>query len=111
MLKAVFVLHSNKIIHCDIKPSNFLVFYRDKINNSANKLTSEQKEQNENNKNNISSEDSKNYHYNNYECETDIMIKLTDFGVSHVISNENTMAHAKFACGSYDYKAPELKNV
>ena len=38
-------------------------------------------------------------------------LKLTDFGLSHIISDGDKVTFAKFACGTHNYKAPELINV
>jgi serine/threonine protein kinase len=39
------------------------------------------------------------------------VLKLTDFGLSHMIPEKEKVAFAKFSCGTHNYKAPELINV
>ena len=51
--------------------------------------------------------------YTSYEdiIEHTSYLKLTDFGLSHIISDGDKVAFAKFTCGTHNYKAPELINV
>jgi serine/threonine protein kinase len=45
------------------------------------------------------------------EDEEDHTVKITDFGLAHIISQGNTKAYLKYSCGSFGYSAPEKKNV
>ena len=50
--------------------------------------------------------------YNHYdEINYDCSIKLTDFGLAHIIPDGEQFAFAKFSCGTHQYKAPEVTNV
>lgn len=71
-------IHSIGIIHCDIKPQNFLLFG-----------------------NNGHSDDS---------FDENILIKLCDFGLCHYVDPKTEKAAMKLPCGTYQYKAPEIKN-
>ena len=39
------------------------------------------------------------------------MLKLADFGLCHIIPYGEKTTFAKFACGTHNYKAPEVLNV
>ena len=93
VLSALVDIHKNNIIHCDLKPDNFLLFSSDNfiLDTSMNEEDSE----------NLSAE----------ADDEDQIVKLTDFGLSHIISQGNTKTYIKYPCGSYGYSAPEKKSV
>jgi serine/threonine protein kinase len=43
--------------------------------------------------------------------DQDHLVKITDFGLAHIISQGNTKAYLKYPCGSFGYSAPEKKSV
>ena len=94
ILSALSDIHRNNVIHCDIKPENFLLFIGESNSTSKNNIDDEE--------NSMEIDDDE---------EIESVIKLTDFGLSHIISNGNTKAYLKFPCGSYGYSAPEKKSV
>lgn len=79
ILTALNEIHSRGVVHCDIKPQNFLLF-----NNTGH------------------SDDS---------FDENIVLKLTDFGLCHYIDPSTGKAYMKMACGTHQYKAPEVQNV
>jgi serine/threonine protein kinase len=78
-------IHRSNIIHCDIKPHNFIIF---------------------------ESED-KDIDMNVSDCSYDpnVVVKISDFGLSHLISNGSNKAYLKYKCGTHSYTAPEVINV
>ena len=94
ILTALSDIHRNNVIHCDIKPENFLLFIENSNSESNNNIDEDE--------NSMDNDDDE---------EIDSVVKLTDFGLSHIISNGNTKAFLKFPCGSYGYSAPEKKSV
>ena len=94
ILSALSEIHRNNVIHGDIKPDNFLLF------RSEDSLTSYE---NRDNQSDIDDEE-------DYE-ENERLVKLTDFGLSHIISNGNFKAYMKHPLGTYGYIAPEVKSV
>jgi serine/threonine protein kinase len=97
MLTGIALVHENNIIHCDVKPQNFLLFTEDMLINS-------------NNKENINDLDLSIDSYEDITEHTSIL-KLADFGLCHVIPKGEKVAFAKYSCGTHIYKAPELTNV
>jgi serine/threonine protein kinase len=43
--------------------------------------------------------------------ETVDRIKLTDFGLAHIINPKTNKAYMKYRAGTMEYKAPEVKDV
>lgn len=91
ILSALNIIHKNGIIHCDIKPQNMLVFSSDST-----------KDVNLNEEENDESVDS---------IETPQILKLTDFGLAHIIPAKSSKAFMKYRCGTHGYTAPEVGNV
>lgn len=79
ILNALDELHKRGIIHCDIKPFNFLLF-----NNTG---------------------------HSDESFDENIEVKLTDFGLCHFIDESTGKSHMKLACGTHNFKAPEVDNV
>jgi serine/threonine protein kinase len=79
-------IHKNNIIHCDIKPHNFLIF-----------KTEEE------------GEEELNESYDSFDPTQ--LLKITDFGLSHVIPLGSDKALMKQRCGTFSYTAPEIGNV
>ncbi len=104
IIKTLCILHKNNIIHCDVKPTNFLIFPASSKVKVGNLMDS-------NADLCIVTDNSSDYSFNTYEDENDTIIKLTDFGLAHIIPEGEQLAYAKFICGTHAYKAPELKNV
>ncbi len=92
ILSALSEIHRNNVIHGDIKPDNFLLFNTDESSTYY---------ENRDNQSDIEDE----------EEDYDRIIKLTDFGLSHIISNGNTKTYMKHPLGTYGYIAPEVKSV
>jgi serine/threonine protein kinase len=79
ILTALDEMHSRGIIHCDIKPQNFLLFG--------------------------------NAGHTDDSFDENIVLKITDFGLCHYIDPNTGKAEMKIACGTFNYKAPEIQNV
>lgn len=78
-MTALDEMHSRGIIHCDIKPQNFLLFG--------------------------------NAGHTDDSFDENIVLKITDFGLCHYIDSSTGKADMKIACGTFNYKAPEIQNV
>jgi serine/threonine protein kinase len=94
MLNAINECHLNNVIHCDIKPQNFLIFNTAELGCSLSEsLLDEQAD--------ISID----------SYDPNCILKMTDFGLSHYIPHGMDKAFMKFACGTFPYRAPEIRNV
>lgn len=94
-------MHSNGLVHCDIKPHNFLLF-KQIIE------VSEKSEDESEDRSGSSSESSK--YFNSFNNSRTSKVKLCDFGLSHVIGKEGKV-YLKMICGTMKYMAPEVKEV
>ncbi len=82
ILNGLVEIHKNNVIHCDIKPQNFLLFYSEDECEPPDKSVS--------------------------SFDSDGVLKITDFGLSHIIPAGQTKAFMKFRCGTFGYSAPEV---
>jgi serine/threonine protein kinase len=94
VLTALRDIHKYNIIHCDIKPQNFLLFKVDQ----DNQVIDEEEEEADDNDSMAS-----------YDPNT--MLKVTDFGLAHIINRDSDKAYMKFRAGTHEYIAPEIKDV
>jgi serine/threonine protein kinase len=83
MLNAINEVHKYNIIHCDIKPQNFLLFYAEDGNTSLD-----------------TSIDS---------YDDSCILKLSDFGLAHRL--ENNRAYMRYKAGTFQYQALEIVDV
>jgi serine/threonine protein kinase len=83
MINAINEIHKNNIIHSDIKPQNFLLFYEDDLDRSVDTSTD--------------------------SYYSSVVLKLTDFGLAHPGEGEKTFM--KYKSGTYSYQAPEICDV
>ena len=86
ILNGLSEIHKNNIIHCDIKPHNFLLFKSDE-----------------------GEDDVMNSSFDLFDPH--ILLKITDFGLAHAIKLGDDRAHMKYKCGTFNYTAPEVKDV
>ncbi len=93
ILNGLNEIHKNNIIHCDIKPQNFLIFYDDEeIENKT--LINESLDEN--------------LQLSVTSLYTNSYLKITDFGLSHFIPSGQDKAYMKYRCGTFGYSAPEI---
>jgi serine/threonine protein kinase len=118
-------IHKNNIVHCDIKPQNFLVFENNDNNyNNDNEIADKDKEEKNDNitidlENVINFNKNLNIVYNSYNSieqdesyiNSNQFIKISDFGLAHIIPSNQDNVYVKYACGTHSYIAPEIKNV
>jgi len=91
MLKALVTIHAHNIIHCDIKPQNLLIF--DKRNKSSNNFPDV---------GDIDNEEDESHN---------LTAKLADFGISHIIPDNETKTYMLMKSGTFNYFAPEVNSV
>ena len=49
---------------------------------------------------------------NSYDSfDPSVLLKITDFGLAHIIPPGSNKAYIKYKCGTFSYTAPEVTNV
>jgi serine/threonine protein kinase len=99
MLSAINTIHQHNIIHCDIKPQNFLLF------NSKYSSDDEYLESFDILDNSYHSDSSAS------TFDENEILKLTDFGLCHFIEDDKDKAYMEHRSGTQQYMAPEITNV
>lgn len=104
--------HKNNVIHCDIKPQNFLLFRNNKklveIENLGKSLENLENLEDLENKIEICGEEEISQEE---ELSEDFILKLADFGLAHVIPEGESKAFMQYPCGTFAYVAPEITKV
>ncbi len=82
ILTALKEIHKNNVIHCDIKPQNFMPFRNESSSNMVDESFTD-----------------------------DYYLKITDFGYAHIIPEGFDKTFMKYPCGTFPYTAPEITKV
>lgn len=45
------------------------------------------------------------------KLDNDLVLKVMDFGLAHIIPNKEQTAFMKYKCGTFNYRAPEVQDV
>lgn len=101
ILSGLKEIHAQNVIHCDIKPQNFLLFKNLEENLKENVERNLEGDLEEN------LEESSIISLNPNEH----VLKISDFGLSHIIPEGSDKAFMKFPCGTFAYTAPEVGKV